>query len=74
MPGRVSVEVASGGLRPLFVMVTSSVPSIRDVVLCVHVMSSSARLKSEKDAINVTSSLISKVMVSLPPATGAATV
>ena len=75
MTGLVSVEVASGGLRPLFVMVTSFVPSIRDIEeFCVHVMSSSARLKSEKEAVNTKSCLTSKVMLSLPPATGAATV
>ena len=74
MPGLVSVEVASGGLRPLFVMVTSSIPLIRDIVeFCVHIMLSSARLKSEKDAVNIKSSPTSKVMLSLSPATGAAT-
>ena len=74
MPGLVSVEVASGGLRPLFVMVTSFVPFIRDIEeFCVHIMPSSARLKSEKVAVNVKSSLTSKVMFSLSPATGAAT-
>ena len=75
MPGLVSVEVASGGLRPLFVMVISSVPFIRDIEeFCIHIMPSSARLKSEKDVVNIKSSPTSKVMLSLAPATGAATV
>lgn len=75
MLSRVNVELASGGLRSLFVIVTSSVLLIRDIEeFCVHVMSSRARLKSEKDAVNIKSSPTSKVMLSLTPATGAATV
>ena len=73
MPDLVRVELAFGALRSLFIMVTRSAPSVRDIeVFWIQVISSSAKLKLENEAVRTKSSLTPTLMFSLPPATGGA--
>ena len=71
MPGLVSVELALGGLRPVFVTLTPSTPSTRDMEeFCVHSILSSSRLKSKNTAIKTRSSPRLNVTVASLPAVG----
>ena len=73
MSDLVRVELAFGALRSLFIMVTRSVPLVRDIeVFWIQVISSSARLKLENEAVRTKSSLTPTLIFSLPPATGGA--
>ena len=69
MRGLVSVELALGGLRAVFDMVTPSIRYMEE--FCVHTILSSSRLKSENTAINTRSSPTLNVSVALLPAVGA---
>ena len=69
MPDLVSVELALGGLRAVFDMVTPSTSDMEE--FWVHTILSSSRLKSENTAIKTRSSPTLNVSVALLPAVGA---